>query len=140
MAPDVPHALVGDPTRLRQILLNLVGNAFKFHHPGRDPGASAGGEQAGGKVGLHCSVRDTGIGIAPTSAATSSPLRAGRHIPTRRYGGTGLGLAICRMLCELMEGGIGVEERKGVGSEFWFAVKLETGQLGAWPSPTRRRA
>jgi PAS domain S-box-containing protein len=132
VAPDVPHALVGDPTRLRQILLNLVGNAFKFTTQGAIRVHLRAGEQAGGKVGLHCSVHDTGIGIAPDKRRhIFTPFEQADMSTTRRYGGTGLGLAICRMLCELMEGSIGVESEEGVGSEFWFAVKLETGQLEA---------
>ena len=132
VAPEVPHALVGDPTRLRQILLNLVGNAFKFTTQGAIRVHLQAGEQAGGKIGLHCSVRDTGIGIAPDKRRhIFTPFEQADMSTTRRYGGTGLGLAICRMLCELMEGSIGVESEEGVGSEFWFAVKLETGQLEA---------
>jgi PAS domain S-box-containing protein len=128
--PGRPHALVGDPTRLRQILLNLVGNAFKFTTQGAIRVHLQAGEQAGGKVGLHCSVHDTGIGIAPDKRRhIFTPFEQADMSTTRRYGGTGLGLAICRMLCELMEGSIGVESEEGVGSEFWFAVKLETGQL-----------
>ena len=130
VADSVPRVLMGDPTRLRQILLNLVGNAFKFTTQGAIRVHLRAGEQAGGKVGLHCSVHDTGIGIAPDKRRhIFTPFEQADMSTTRRYGGTGLGLAICRMLCELMEGSIGVESEEGVGSEFWFAVKLETGLL-----------
>lgn len=136
VASSVPHALVGDPTRLRQILLNLVGNAFKFTSQGAIRVHLQLGEAAGGKVGLHFSVRDTGIGIAPDKRRhIFTPFEQADMSTTRRYGGTGLGLAICRMLCELMEGHIGVKSEEGVGSEFWFTVKLETGQVEAGTTP-----
>jgi len=118
VAPEVPPSVMLDPDRLRQIVLNLVGNALKFTqqgavavHLGHDDGM------------LHVRVRDTGPGIVP------------EHVPrlfqrfsqvdassTRRHGGTGLGLAICKGLVEAMSGTIGVETAPGRGSTFWFRI------------------
>ncbi len=118
--------LLGDPTRLRQVLLNLLANAVKFTARGEvSAGVSvlASGESW---VELEFSVRDTGIGISPAQAAQLfSPFMQGDGSTTRRYGGTGLGLAISRSLVELMGGTIGFESEPGRGARFWFRVRLE---------------
>ncbi len=143
VAPDVPRRLRGDAGRLRQILLNLAGNAVKFTEHGRvalratmddgrwtmdgrptnDRPSSIVRRPSSAQVRFE--VRDTGIGIAPDkidslfvafSQADSSN--------TRKYGGTGLGLAISKQLAELMGGEIGVESAPGAGSRFWFTVRL----------------
>ncbi len=122
IAPSVPARIWGDPTRWRQVLTNLLGNAIKF---------TAAGEVAveldtlsgdASFVEISCRVRDTGIGIAPEQLATvfDAFSQADPSI-TRRFGGTGLGLAICRRLVELMGGRIGVESRPGQGSCFHFS-------------------
>jgi signal transduction histidine kinase len=129
VAPDVPSDLRGDPARLRQILLNLVGNAVKFTERGgvyvrvscdREPELTAPGN-----VAVRFEVRDTGIGIAPeASARLFEPFTQADGSTSRRFGGTGLGLAIARRLVELMGGAIGVESEIGVGSRFWFTVPM----------------
>jgi len=122
-AADVPPWAVGDPHRLRQILLNLSGNAVKFTERGRvDVRASV---LAGDPPRLRFEVVDTGIGIA----ADLRPRLFDRFTQAdssvaRRFGGTGLGLAICKRLVELMGGVIGVDSTVGVGSTFWFEVPL----------------
>ncbi len=125
--PGTPTQLRGDPVRLRQILLNLVGNAFKFTPAGR-VGIEVGARGLpAGRLLLHCTVQDTGIGIpADRLAAVFDPFEQADFSATRRYGGTGLGLAICRRLCHLMGGEIGVESAEGRGSRFWFTVALGT--------------
>jgi two-component system sensor histidine kinase/response regulator len=123
--PSLPSHLKGDPVRLRQIVLNLLGNAIKFTPRGevtvqlRLAGASAD------QLILRCEVRDTGIGISPEVQATLFQrfIQADTST-TRRFGGTGLGLAISRRLIELMHGEIGLESQPGLGSNFWFTVKL----------------
>ena len=132
-ANDAPRRHRGDPVRLRQIVLNLLGNAIKFTEKGEivlrvlTVGPEADGHH------LRIEVQDTGIGIPPAhqvnlfqrfSQADSST--------TRRYGGTGLGLAICRRLVQLMHGEIGVVSTPGEGSLFWFTVQLD---LAAPPPP-----
>jgi len=130
--PAVPDAVRGDSTRLRQILVNLLGNAVKFTERGEvvlqlraTPAPPARDVR---RVRLHFAVRDTGIGI-PTAALprlfqSFSQVDAST---TRRYGGTGLGLVISRRLAELMEGEMGVESTVGAGSVFRFSVVVETG-------------
>ncbi|MFH1138816.1 MAG: response regulator [Pseudomonadota bacterium] len=126
MPPEVPGEVKGDPTRLRQVLINLLGNAIKFTDSGEillDVGKNPHGQGPGD---LLFQVKDSGIGVHPeqrekifesfTQAETST---------TRQYGGTGLGLAICRKLVEAMGGEIGVESEIGRGSVFYFNVKLE---------------
>src|SRR5262249_52922466 len=142
--PDLPETLVGDPLRLRQIVVNLVGNAIKFTDHGEVVVQVQSESHSENKIGLHFSVRDTGIGI---------PLEKQRVIfeafsqadssTTRRYGGTGLGLAISSQLVELMGGGkISVESQPGVGSTFHFTVLLGVGEpaairsRGKWHSMT----
>jgi signal transduction histidine kinase/DNA-binding response OmpR family regulator len=119
--PDIPQRVVGDPGRLRQILLNLVGNAIKFTDAGEVVVKATRQETRGPGVLLRFEVSDTGIGLSEEERAqvfaTYSQVDSST---TRRHGGTGLGLAIARMLTGLMGGEIGVESEKGAGSRFWF--------------------
>ena len=129
--PEVPPAIVGDETRLRQILLNLVNNAVKFTEQGEvvltvgaEPKGT--GDGASGAYELHFAVRDTGIGIPEDRMdrlfESFSQVDAST---TRRYGGTGLGLAISKRLVELMDGRMWAESRVGDGSTFHFTIKAE---------------
>ena len=124
-SPQVPGALVGDPSRLRQVLLNLANNAIKFTERGE---IVIGVERVGGddtSVHLRFEVRDTGIGMSPEQQQQLfQDFAQGDASISRRYGGTGLGLAICRRLVGLMGGDIEVESQPGVGSCFRFTVQL----------------
>jgi PAS domain S-box-containing protein len=123
--PAVPARLIGDPGRLRQILINLVGNAVKFTSTGSVHVHFAGQPDAG-KLRLQISVTDTGIGMSPTViAGLFSPFFQGDASTTRQFGGTGLGLSICKRLIELMGGNIAVESTPGQGSIFRFELPLD---------------
>jgi PAS domain S-box-containing protein len=124
IAPDVPTALRGDPVRLRQVLLNLMGNAVKF--------TAAGGVSLGVKMDqdnpslLRFDVSDTGIGIAENKRhLLFQPFSQADSSTTRQFGGTGLGLSIVRRLVELMSGRVSFESREGHGSTFWFTAAFE---------------
>ena len=115
----------GDPTRLRQILLNLVANAIKFTERGTVTIAVAGAAADDGAARLRIEVRDTGIGISDEAKGRLfTPFEQGDPSIARRFGGTGLGLSICRKLVELMNGRIGVADRPGGGAIFWFEITL----------------
>ena len=125
IAPDVPATVLGDPSRLRQILFNLVGNAVKFTETGGVTVGVSVAERADESLLLRAEVRDTGIGIDPeTRSILFQPFTQADRSTTRRYGGTGLGLTICRRLIEQMGGEIGVESEPGNGSTFWFTVRV----------------
>jgi PAS domain S-box-containing protein len=139
MGDGTPPAIVGDVTRLRQVLLNLLSNAVKFTERG-EVVVSVHASRLDGADGLHeltFSVRDTGIGIAADRIGrlfqSFSQVDAST---TRRYGGTGLGLAISQRLTELMGGRINVTSEPGVGSEFRFAIRAPA--AGSLPAQTRR--
>jgi len=121
-AEDLPPAFMGDMTRLRQILLNLLGNAVKFTDTGEVVVSLNGRLLEDGQYELHFAVRDTGIGIAQDKLSrlfhSFSQVDAST---TRRYGGTGLGLAISKHLSEMMGGAIWVESEEGRGSTFHFS-------------------
>ncbi|MBS1209050.1 MAG: putative Signal transduction histidine kinase fused with Methyl-accepting/Phosphatase domain [Proteobacteria bacterium] len=125
IAPGTADNLQGDPVRLRQILVNLIGNAFKFTAQGSiHIKVHELGRQAD-QVRLRFSVQDTGIGIpSDKQAHIFTPFEQADMSTTRRFGGTGLGLSICRMLCELMGGQIGVRSETGSGAEFWFEINM----------------
>lgn len=126
ITPDLPHTVSGDPTRLRQILINLLGNAAKFTTHGEIFVNVAQLEDQGGQLRLRFDVVDTGIGIAPEAQARlfKSFVQADAST-TRRFGGTGLGLAIVKGLVEAMGGEIGLMSEPGRGSLFWFTVCLQ---------------
>ena len=123
--PRLPAALVGDTTRLRQVLLNLAGNALKFTEQGEVVLALSLLDEAGGQARIRFEVRDTGIGIAPDKLEhIFTGFSQAEQTTSRRYGGTGLGLAISRRLVALMGGELQVDSRVGEGSRFHFELTL----------------
>ncbi|MCR6633177.1 MAG: ATP-binding protein [Magnetospirillum sp.] len=130
VAPDLPAWLVGDPGRLRQVMINLTGNAVKFTDRG---GVTL--RVAAARGVLECSVIDTGIGLDESAKARlfQSFAQADASI-SRRYGGTGLGLAICKRLVEGQGGEIGVESKPGSGSCFWFRLPLVEAEAPVAPA------
>jgi len=126
MAPETPHVLRGDPNRLRQVLMNLLGNAIKFTETGEVEVMVRVMQREGSRVGLQFDVRDTGIGIAADKQAeVFGAFSQADTSTTRRYGGTGLGLAICRRLVELMRGRMWLRSEVGKGSTFSFTIEAE---------------
>ncbi|MEY2443499.1 MAG: two-component system, sensor histidine kinase and response regulator, partial [Ilumatobacteraceae bacterium] len=142
-APDVPTHAWGDPTRLRQILVNLTSNAVKFTQQGEVViqariDAPLEAHDGVNVQRVRFEVRDTGIGMSDTAKQyIFDPFSQADASTTRRYGGTGLGLAIVKQLVELMGGEVGVESKPGVGSTFWFVIPLEVATTIATEPPVR---
>ncbi|MFD2113029.1 PAS domain S-box protein [Thiorhodococcus fuscus] len=127
---DVPKWLRGDPTRLRQALLNYAGNAIKFTDRGRILLRCRLEERHGDALLVRFEVSDSGIGIAPSELSRLfSPFAQADASTTRKHGGTGLGLAITRRLALLMGGDAGVDSEQGRGSTFWFTARLGLGHV-----------
>ena len=140
IAPDVPEVLLGDEGRLRQVLLNVLGNAIKFTAAGEVVLRVTVEHLAPRRVTLHFAVSDTGIGIPPEKQEQIfQAFTQADSSTTRRYGGTGLGLAIAQRLVELMDGRMWVESAVGRGSTFHFTADFDTPQHPAAASGTARR-
>ena len=144
-APQVPHALIGDANRLRQVLDNLIGNAIKFTERGEITVRVDVDNRVGAEVQLHFSVKDTGVGIPTNRLETIfEPFQQADNSATRRYGGLGMGLAMAKQLVTLMQGRIWAESVMGQGSTFHFTLKLlaakqvapvATAAPSNWPRP-----
>jgi two-component system, sensor histidine kinase and response regulator len=138
--PDVPEALIGDPGRIRQVLVNLVGNAIKFTSHGEifiDVAEESHGDSL---TCLHFSVKDTGVGIPKEKQnQIFEAFSQADGSMARKYGGTGLGLTICTRLVEMMGGKIWVESELGQGSNFHFALQLAVQDSPARPEPLEAR-
>ncbi len=124
-AADAPRQVVGDPGRIRQIVLNLAGNAIKFIDAGHVLIEVEAFGQSEEDAGVRISVHDTGVGLDDAALAELfQPFTQADASTTRKFGGTGLGLAICKQLVELMGGEIGAQGVPGEGSTFWFTLRL----------------
>jgi PAS domain S-box-containing protein len=125
--PEVPERVFGDPQRIRQCLLNLVGNAIKFTPSGEVVLEVCCVGRQDGRALVHFEVRDTGIGIPQESLdGLFQPFTQADSSTTRRFGGTGLGLSIVRKLVEMMGGQVGAHSQPHKGSTFWFTLPLES--------------
>ncbi len=125
IAPEVPDALLGDATRVRQVLLNLAGNAVKFTSSGGVYVEVSALGVTDAEAVLQCFVQDTGIGLTEEETERLfQPFSQSDGSITRRYGGTGLGLVICKQLVEMMGGHVEVESDAGLGSTFSFTLPL----------------
>jgi PAS domain S-box-containing protein len=139
IAPEVPEMLLGDPVRLRQVIVNLVGNAIKFTDRGEVVVDVAGEPAVNGEVVLKFSVSDTGIGIAKDKHEhVFEAFTQADSSTTRKFGGTGLGLAISSRLVALMGGKLQLDSEPGVGSTFWFVGRFGLGESSA-KAPRRVR-
>ncbi|MBY0276076.1 response regulator [Candidatus Binatia bacterium] len=126
----VPSLVRGDPGRVRQVLMNLAGNAVKFTERGEVVLRVALASRDAEHVTLRFTVADTGIGIDPAHRrALFEPFTQADASMSRRYGGTGLGLTICRRITELLDGDIGLDSQPGQGSTFWFTARLAAAEL-----------
>ena len=124
--PDLTSDLRGDPGRIRQVLVNLVGNAIKFTHQGEIVIHAEAVEETATHATIHVAVQDSGIGIPyERQAAIFDRFTQADGSTTRKYGGTGLGLTISKQLVEAMGGRIGLESTPGSGSTFWFEIRVE---------------
>ena len=138
LSPNVPPRLIGDPARLRQIMVNLMGNALKFTHKGEVYFKGELVEELEDRVKIRFSIKDTGIGIPEDRQATIfEGFTQADGSTTRKYGGTGLGTTISKQLAEMMGGEIGFESEEGKGSTFWFTAlfgkREENEQIPATP-------
>jgi signal transduction histidine kinase/CheY-like chemotaxis protein len=123
LADDVPESVMGDPARVRQVLLNLISNAVKFTEGGAIHVRASIEPNGAGARSVRVTVTDTGVGISPEARAKLfDPFVQADASTTRRYGGTGLGLAICRRLVHAMGGHLDFDSEPGAGSSFWFTV------------------
>ena len=123
LEPKVPKLVIGDPTRLRQIIINLLSNAFKFTQSGSIKLVATLLQRDDNILTIQFDVTDSGIGISEEhQQKLFRSFAQADASTTRKYGGTGLGLAICKQLAELMGGSIGLRSKPGVGSTFWFAI------------------
>jgi PAS domain S-box-containing protein len=123
--PNLPDRAIGDPQRIRQCLINLVGNAVKFTKRGEIVVEISAAREENGITRTRFEVRDTGIGIAPETLATLfKPFVQADSSTTRHFGGTGLGLSITQRLVHMMSGEVGVRSEVGAGSSFWFDLPL----------------
>jgi signal transduction histidine kinase/CheY-like chemotaxis protein len=140
MAAEAPDVLRGDPTRIRQVLVNYLANAIKFTSAGKVSIRVSMLDETDSQVTMRLEVQDTGIGIPLHRQHTLfEPFAQADASTTRRYGGTGLGLAICKKLAGLMGGEVGLRSEPGQGSVFWLSVRLDKGRLGPLPRPASDR-
>lgn len=138
VSPDIPRRLLGDPARVKQVLVHLIGNAIKFTDEGEVVVRAQVHKLDDERAVVRFVIQDTGIGMSRESALKLfEPFRQGDPTTTRKYGGNGLGLSIAKRLVELMDGEIGVDTAEGQGSSFWFTIPLSrvpTSKPAATPS------